>query len=521
MSDLSEQQIEAMMDLYVRASARAATAGFDAVTLQMTHGWPLSRFASPLTNDRNDKYGDYSYVGAETIRRIKAAVGKGIAVIPRFSIIEDRMGQRGVTLKQSVEQLAPAYEDAGADMLDLSFGLGPIAKTAKDYWATEMLYIPPGDKFDACRAVKQAVTVPVAGRSGINHPDLARRAVLEGAMDIVGLGRQLLADPEFPRKMQEGEEASIVRCIRCQFCGRVTVGGRAVMQPLHCAVNGAMGRETVWNRARPNAKSKTIAVIGAGPAGLQAALSLAEYGCNVIVYERGDSVGGLLRQAAKMPKLLMSDLQYAVDDLYTKLRTTSADIRLNTVFDESLAEGGRFDAVVLATGSTPESSPDDGLSRSFTAYLSGDALGRRVVVDGRGEGAEYAVSLARTGHEVTLVEASSKLEPTKYDYAVKRVDALEDYLQETGVRIFLRSRVVRAEPGRVTVEGRNGSLTVIEADSVLRAGRTSCRLDTKRLRRCASVVIEIGDCVKPRGLGEAMEEGRMAAVSIAADSRKI
>lgn len=518
MADFTEQQIEAMIDLYVRASVRAMAAGFDAVTYQMTHGWPLSRFASPLTNNRHDKYGDYAFVGAQVLRRTRAAVGDSLALIPRFSILEDPHGKRGVTLQQAVDELAPAYEDAGADMLDLSLGLGPIAKTSKDHWATELIYDPPGDKFHLFKAVKDVVSVPVVGRSGVNDADVARRAVDEGWMDLLGLGRQMLADPAFPRKVQEGEDDEIVRCPRCQFCGRVTVGSRVRMQPLHCAVNGSHGREIAGWRPRPRARPKKVGVVGAGPAGLQAALSLTEYGCEVTVFERGGKVGGLIPVVAAMPNLRLLDLQYAIEDLERRLRATSVDIRLNSVFDEGTLDAETFDALVLATGSAPrEGSGDGSVVRSFLDYLSGEPLGRKVVVDGQREGAEYAVSLARSGHEVVLVEASRRLKPTSYDYSLKRADALEDYLRELSVDVRWNSRLGAVEGRRVTVEHRGGTKTAIEADTVLLTQRSVVRLDAGRLRTRVPVVHEIGDCVELRGLGEAMEEGRTAAVALAAE----
>jgi len=521
MEDMSAQQIEAMIGLYVRASVRAVKAGFDAITFQMTHGWPLSRFASPLTNNRHDRYGELSFVGSEVIRRTRDAVGPGIALIPRYSIREDQFDKAGVTLAQAVRELTPAYEEAGADILDLSFGLGPIARTSKDYWATEMLYVPSGDKFAACKAIKDVASVPVIGRSGVNTPEKAREAVDGGWMDLLGLGRQLLADPAFPRKLQEGREDAVTRCIRCQFCGRVSVGGRGgrvVTPPLHCSVNGALGREISPVRPRADAAGKVVAVVGAGPAGLEAALGLEALGCKVVLFEKAKTVGGLLRAAAGIPRLNLADLDFAIEDMERRLVASSVETHLGTEFSVDTMGAGQFDAVVLATGSTPAIPANDaGMDRTYLDWLEGKAFGGRVLVDGRGEGAEYAVSLARSGHEVTLVEPTRRLVPMPYDYAVKRIHAQVDYIAELGIRTVWGATLVSASGGKAVIAQRNGATSTLDVDTVLHTRRVPHVLDKEAIRSRASVVIDIGDCSHIAGIGEALEAARAAVNAIAAE----
>lgn len=518
MDDLSVTQIEKMIDCYVRAAVRVMMAGFDAVNLQMTHGWPLSRFASPLTNHRHDRYGEYSYVGSQVIKRVRAEVGNELVIIPRFTVVEDIQGQVGVTLSQAVNELAPAFEAAGADIFDLSFGLGPIARDAKDYWATELIYVEPGARFEHCRAIKSVTALPVIGRSGVNDPVLARQAVDEGWVDLLGLGRQILADPDFPRKLEAGRDDIVNHCIRCQFCGRVTVGGAQVVPPLRCSVNGELGREIdIHAPALPIGRRKVI-VVGAGVAGMQAALSLAARDCEVTLYERSPTLGGAVTILAELPHLRLSDLRYAVEDLERKLRETSVSFRLGEEFTESMADTVDAHAVVVATGSTPGGrgpALEGEIVRPYSDYLLSKRIGDRVVIDGRGEGAEFAVSLARGGHKVTLVESGLKLPPAPYDYAVKRVEALGDYLEDSGVQIMLRSQVTAVAGNVVTIQARNGNETSVQADTLLIAGRTARRSLTAALRQRMQAVYEIGDSAGPRGLGEAFEEGRAVAVSIA------
>jgi thioredoxin reductase len=208
------------------------------------------------------------------------------------------------------------------------------------------------------------------------------------------------------------------------------------------------------------------------------------------------------------------DLQYAIEDLGAQIKALPIELRLLTNFTMTQGLSEKPDVIVAATGSIPTLShaatQSSGISFSYLDLLNGRRPGRRVLVDGHGEGGEFAVSLARAGHQVILVEQSKRLEPTAYDYAKKRVFALADYLADEKVETRWQSRVKSVERNEVEIESVNGVSTV-EVDSVLVAGRTPLRLDCRESRLPATTIIEIGDCVSSRGIGEAMEEGRRIA----------
>lgn len=518
-ADLSVAQIEKLIDCYVRGAERCRAAGFDAITFQMAGNWPLSRFASPLSNHRHDKYGAYGYVGSEVIRRCRAAVGNSMALIPRFTILEDRHGKIGVTLKLTTEELVPAFEDAGADALDLNLGLGPIAKTANDHWCQEHVYDPPGSKFELFGPIMEAASRPVISRSGINNVETARRAIDEGWMDIVGIGRQMVADPDFPLKMREGREEDIVHCIHCMYCGDQIAHSRT-RTLMRCVVNGSFGRELDAPPSAPaiRGSQRRVTVVGGGATGMQAALALSERGASVTLYERENELGGLNRLVARMPHLLMAALAHATQDLERLLRASNVTIRLDSNITEDSAFDEKPNALVLATGSRPPlSAPLVGkpIVRSYVDYLAGKPFGKKVVVDGNGEGAEFAVSLARGGAEVTLVEPAIKMQSLPYDYLGRRIDALRDFVPESGVRVMMASRIVAIDGQTVTVQHRGGMTTDILADDVLVAGRQPLLLDEERLRRVTPAIHLVGDCASPLGLGEAMDGARALAAALA------
>ncbi|MFI5267833.1 MAG: FAD-dependent oxidoreductase, partial [Chloroflexota bacterium] len=347
--------------------------------------------------------------------------------------------------------------------------------------------------------------------------------------------RQLLADPDFPRKSLEGRDADVNRCILCQLCQGVTV---APGRTLHCTINASLGREI--DPPPPKASQpKRVLVVGAGPAGMEAAIGLADRGCKVTLIERSNQVGGLLPWLARLPNLRLLDLAYLTERQAKLLATSNVTVRLSIELTEDLVEELAPDAIVLATGSQPPETPwlggpqgadqslaspwqqdarpttGDGGRRAQAAgvglcsvldYLAGRQIGHRVVVDGRGEGAEIAVSLARGGHQVALVEASASLQPTIYDYALKRSQALADFLVESGVTTHWSSKVAAIEHGAVLIQRHNGLQTRLEADALLLTGRRPARPFADVLRH--HEVRLIGDCHRPRGLAEALDEAR-------------
>ena len=322
------------------------------------------------------------------------------------------------------DSIAPQLEDAGVDVLDLTFGAGPIAKDVKAYLGTEPLYSPPGERAGLYRWVRERLSVPLLGRSRITDPAVALHMVEEGAVDLLGIGRQLLADPDFPLKTAQHRWDAINRCIGCDVCLAQTVlRGRT----LSCPINPTLGREVEQRPSAPRARvPRRVHVVGAGIAGLETAWGLARRGHQVTLWEQAPAPGGLLRQVAGLPAVHLRDLASYGAYVLRALAGLGVELRLGTrVTAESLStEEG--ETVVLAIGARPHTLASTDPSQGpavvgWTAYLAGQAtLGERVGVVSHGEGAEFALSLARTGHGVWLLEQGVALHPAAYDYAGRR-----------------------------------------------------------------------------------------------------
>jgi 2,4-dienoyl-CoA reductase-like NADH-dependent reductase (Old Yellow Enzyme family) len=506
--ELATAEIQAMFDHWARGAERAVRAGFDAINIQGAHGWPLSRFLSPRHNDRADGWREPAAAPAAIVRRIRGVVGPRVPIIFRLSLDEYAPG--GLTAEFARDQVLPLLEDAGVDVLDLTFGGGPISRGVKAYLGTEPIYNPPGERAATYQWARERLRVPLLGRSRITDPAVAIQMVEEGVVDLLGVGRQLLADPDFPLKTEQRRWTAINRCVACDVC---LASSTVWMKHLRCTVNPSLGRELEGGGGPlPARVPRRVHIVGGGIAGLEAARGLARGGHRVTLWEQDTELGGLLRLVARMPALNLRDLAYYCERLIDELPALGVDTRLGTRCTASALAAAGGDTVVLATGAAPArlARPEAATPViPFTAYLAGDTpLGERVVVVGHGEGAEFAVSLARRGHQVWLVERGVEPAAPAYDYAGRRIQALRDHLADAGVGFVGLAEGAAAVEGGVQIRYRNGRESTLVADAVLCAGRVAgppaADLVPPGWEACT-----IGDAVAPRGLMEALHEARV------------
>ncbi|MDP7469767.1 MAG: FAD-dependent oxidoreductase, partial [Dehalococcoidia bacterium] len=281
--ELTPSEIEGLVGLFAQAARRAKDAGFEAVEIHGAHGYLLCQFLSPYSNHRDDDYGGDAARRArfplQVIQAVRNVVGRDFPIIFRFSASEFTGG--GLTVEDG-KAIARLVEEAGVDCLSISAGTDASLE-----WAVQPVLLPVGCLLPLAEAVRQEAYVPVIAVGRINHPSIAEAALQEGKADLIALGRPLLSDPDYPNKAQEGRWNEIRKCIACNSCRRDPWPREL---PICCLLNPETGNEGVEEKKA--ARPRKVLVVGAGPAGLEAARVAALCGHQVTLWEEASRPGG-------------------------------------------------------------------------------------------------------------------------------------------------------------------------------------------------------------------------------------
>jgi 2,4-dienoyl-CoA reductase-like NADH-dependent reductase (Old Yellow Enzyme family)/thioredoxin reductase len=506
---MSRERIAAVIDTFAEAAARAQKTGFDAVEIHCAHGYLLNQFLSPFSNVRTDEYGgseeNRSRFVLEILRAVREALGPAFAVIIRVSA--DEMIRDGYDLK-FMQRLAPLLIAAGADAIHCSVGVystpGNLSIASMD---TE-----PGFNLFRARAIREVAGAPVIGVGRISRPQEAEAALAEGDADLISFGRQHLTDPDFIVKAAAGDFTEIRRCVACnQGCiERMTFEMRSAT----CTFNPECGREYL-GAPPPAAQGKRLWVIGAGPAGLSAALTAAGRGYEVEIFERESTPGGQIRSAGRPPhkEALLDWLAWSVRQLEKK----GVVIRYGQDMTPERLKNGRPDAVILAAGADPATPPITGLAAPHVCdardLLTGKAepADPAVILGAGYVGMETADFLIARGIGVTLVEmlpSSPVGKHTAHGYW------LHKRIREAGGRMLLGATVTRIEPDGVVFRQQDEEKKVPAALVVTAMGARSVNGLEGTLQELGILWRVAGDAKSPRRLLEAIHEGNRAGREI-------
>ncbi|MBI4271459.1 MAG: FAD-dependent oxidoreductase [Candidatus Rokubacteria bacterium] len=348
--ELTTEGIRAVVQAFAEAAERAKRAGFDAVEVHGAHGYLIAQFLSPLDNRRGDEYGGSLRNRARFALEVVEACRKRVGDFPLvFRFSADEYAPGGFTPEEARE-LACWLVEAGVDVLHVSAGCYRSLPSGA-VMIPPMSY-PGGVFLHLARAIKAVVPVPVIAVGRLHDPAIAAMAVREGHADMVALGRQLIADPEWPRKVREGRTDEIRPCIACNTC----VDGMREGHHVKCLVNPWAGREG-QRRTSGADRPRRVLVVGGGPAGMEAARRMAERGHRVLLVERRRELGGQLRLAAKAP--LFQNVETSapvvltfVEFLARQLERAGVEVRLGETVIRELIDELKPETVVLATGAS-------------------------------------------------------------------------------------------------------------------------------------------------------------------------
>ena len=409
---LSKEELESIAKDYGAAARRAVNAGFDMVEIHAGHSYLISQFLSPTMNDRTDEFGgcaeNRSRFCRMVIDEVRKAVGPMVPISLRLSV--DELVEGGNHVEDCLEYLE--YLNDEVDIFDTSSALNPTIQ-----YQIDANYLEDGWRSYMAKAVRDKFGKPTIAIGNIRDPKIADDILARGDADIIGMGRGLIADPNWCNKAKYGDAADIRKCISCNVgCVGNRIGGN---KPLRCSINPDIINNEEYKKHKINKPCKVV-VVGAGTAGLEAACTAAEVGCNVTLLEKEEHVGGLSVEISKIPaKKRLADFPN-----YLKHRASKLDnLTIKTGVDVTVDMIKSYDPqlVVNATGSVPLLPPinglHDNLGKEDAAVYSikdminnldnypEDMTGKKVVVIGGGAvGLDVVEFFAPRGAETTIIE---------------------------------------------------------------------------------------------------------------------
>ncbi|MFB7717811.1 MULTISPECIES: FAD-dependent oxidoreductase [unclassified Nocardia] len=404
---LSSKGVEQTIDDYARCAALAKFAGYDGVEIMGGEGYFINQFLAPRTNKRKDKWGGSAEnrrrIASEIVRKVRKAVGPDFIIVFRLSMAD--FVENGQTWDE-IADVARDVEAAGATIINTDIGWHEARVP------TIVTSVPRAAFVEWTAKVKDIVSIPVCASNRINMPETAEEILTRGDSHLVSLARPLLADPEWARKAQQARTDEINTCIACnQAC----LDHAFQMKTVSCLLNPRAGHETEL-KLLPTRRTRRFAVVGAGPAGLSAAVSLAQRGHHVDLFEADDKIGGQFDIARRIPG--KEEFSETVRYFTRQLEITGVNVHLNTRATAQQLIEGRYDEVILATGVKPRIPNIPGVDHpKVLTYAElvreGKPVGKKVAVIGAGGiGFDVSEFLTVEGHP------SLKLDEWKEEWGV-------------------------------------------------------------------------------------------------------
>jgi len=506
--ELTFEEIQEIVEAFGDAALRTKHAGFDLIEIHGANGYLITNFLSPRTNKRTDWYGG-SFTNRvrfllEVVNNIRKKIGPDYPFSVRINGAEYEPD--GIMIEETLE-VVKILENNGVDVIHVCAG-----NHHQTHHTIAPMFMPQGNNVWAAEAIKKVVNIPVIANGSLNTPELIEEVVASGKADFVALGRPLYADPSLPNKMFEERPEDIAPCIRCnEGCLEKS---RKTFQSVQCTVNPFLGMEDI-RKIIPAEKKKKVAIVGGGPAGMEAGVVCALRGHDVTIFEKR-KLGGVLIEAS-VPDF-KAELKNLINYLTTQVDKLGIEVKHQEADPKMIAEGG-FDAAIIAIGSEYKNLDVRGVEKPIVSnalsVLRGEVkLGDHIIVVGAGYvGLEVALYLAEQGRRVTSIECRDEFQS---DFERGAFNAMMMRFEKCDFTVHTGRLLDSVLDKGVVITDRFGNKEEIPSDNVILATGFKPQIWFKEELSAISEIplYAIGDCVKPRKIFEAIHEGYSAAAGI-------